>query len=44
MKNLQVKKISAVMFKLYITWSICADIILIAGIIALILGYGKISF
>jgi len=44
MKNLQVKKISVVMFRLYITWSICADIILIAGIIALILGYGKISF
>ena len=44
MKNLQVKKISVVMFKLYITWSICADIILITGIIALILGYGKISF
>jgi len=44
MKNLQVKKISVVMFKLYIAWSICADIILITGIIALILGYGKISF
>jgi hypothetical protein len=32
------------MFKVYITWSIFADMILIAGIIALLLGYGKISF
>ena len=32
------------MFKLYILWSICADVILISGIIALLLGYGKISF
>ena len=44
MKNLQVKKISVLMFKLYITWSVCADIILITGIIALLLGFGKISF
>jgi len=44
MKNLRVRKISVMMFKLYITWSICADIILITGIIALLLGYGKISF
>ena len=38
------KKISVFMFKLYITWSICADILLISGIVALLLGYGKISF
>ena len=44
MKNPLVKKISVAMFRLYIAWSICADIILIAGIIALLLGYGKISF
>jgi len=44
MKNPLVKKISVLMFKVYITWSIFADMILIAGIIALLLGYGKISF
>ena len=44
MKNPLVKKISVACLRLYITWSICADIILIAGIIALLLGYGKISF
>jgi len=44
MKNPLVKKVSLVMFKLYILWSICADLLLIAGIIALLLGYGKISF
>ena len=44
MRNLRVRKISVLMFKLYITWSICADVILITGIIALLLGYGKISF
>ena len=32
------------MFKAYIAWSICADIILISGIVALLLGFGKISF
>ena len=44
MKNPLVKKISVLMFKVYITWSIFAGMILIAGIIALLLGYGKISF
>ena len=44
MKNRLVKKVSVVMFKLYILWSICADLLLIAGIVALLLGYGKISF
>ena len=44
MKNPLVKKISVAMFKLYILWSVCADVILISGIIALLLGYGKISF
>ena len=44
MKNPLVKKISVVMFKLYILWSICADILLISGIIALLLGFGKITF
>ncbi len=38
------KKISVLMFKLYLIWSVCADILLISGIIALLLGYGKISF
>ena len=44
MKNPLVKKISVVMFKLYILWRICADILLISGIIALLLGFGKITF
>ena len=44
MKNPLVKKISVVMFKVYILWSICADILLISGIIALLLGFGKITF
>ena len=44
MKNPLVKKVSVVMFKLYILWSISADLLLIAGIVALLLGYGKISF
>ena len=44
MKNLRVRKISVFMFKLYITWSVCADLMLITGIIALLLGFGKISF
>ena len=44
MKSPLVKKISVVMFKLYILWSICADILLISGIIALLLGFGKITF
>jgi hypothetical protein len=44
MKNPLVKKVSVLMFKLYILWSISADLLLIAGIVALLLGYGKISF
>ena len=44
MKNPLVKKISVFMFKIYLIWSVCADVILITGIIALLLGYGKISF
>lgn len=40
----QVKKISSFMFKLYIAWSICADILLIVGVIALLIGDLKISF
>ena len=44
MKNPLVKKVSVVMFKLYILWSICADLLLITGIVAILLGYGKISF
>jgi len=44
MKSPIVKNISTYMFRLYIAWSICADIILITGIIVLLFGYGKISF
>jgi hypothetical protein len=44
MKNPLVKKISAAMFRLYIAWSVCADVVLITGVIALLLGFGKISF
>ena len=44
MKNPLVREVSKWMFKAYILWSICADLLLIAGIVALLLGYGKISF
>jgi hypothetical protein len=30
--------ISKYLFKLYIIWSVCADIVLIAGIVALLFG------
>ena len=43
MKNPLVLTISQYLFKAYIVWSICADLVLIVGIIALLLGYGKIS-
>jgi len=36
MKNPLVKKISVVMFKAYILWSICADITLLSGLIYLV--------
>ena len=36
--------ISKYLFKLYIVWSVCADLVLIAGIIALLFGDVKISF
>ena len=39
-----VKKAAKWMFKAYVVWSICADMILISGIIALLFGFGKISF
>ena len=32
------------MFKAYIVWSVCADIILIGGIVLLLLGDLQISF
>jgi hypothetical protein len=38
------KKFSKILFKIYIAWSICADILLIGGIVALLLGYGQITF
>ena len=38
MKNPVVLKISKYLFKGYIIWSVCADLILIAGLIALLLG------
>jgi len=44
MKNPLVLKVSKYLFKCYIIWSICADLFLIAGIIALLLGDIKISF
>jgi hypothetical protein len=44
MKNPLVLTISKYLLKAYIVWSICADLVLIAGIIALLLGYGKVSF
>ncbi len=44
MKNPLVKKISVAMFRLYIAWSICANVMFITGIVALLLGFGKISF
>jgi len=36
--------ISKWLFKLYIVWSVCADIVLIAGIVALLFGDIKVSF
>jgi hypothetical protein len=36
--------ISKWLFKLYIIWSVCADIVLIAGIVALLFGDIKVSF
>ncbi len=44
MKNPLVLKVSRYLFKFYIAWSICADLFLIAGVIALLLGDIKISF
>ena len=44
MKNPVVLKISKYLFKGYIIWSVCADLILIAGLIALLLGDMQISF
>ncbi len=44
MKNPIVRKVSVVMFRAYIAWSICADIILIAGMVALLFGNLTISF
>lgn len=44
MKNPLVIKVGKYLFRGYIVWSICADVLLIASAIALLLGYGKISF
>ncbi len=39
-----VKEAAKWMFKAYIVWSVCADIILIGGIVLLLLGDLQISF
>lgn len=44
MKNPPVQTVAKWMFKAYIAWSICADLILIAGMIALLFGDLTISF
>lgn len=36
--------ISKYLFRIYIVWSVCADLVLIAGIIALLFGDIKVSF
>jgi len=36
--------ISKYLFRAYIVWSVCADLVLIAGIMALIFGDLKVSF
>jgi len=36
--------ISKYLFRAYIVWSVCADLVLIAGIIALLFGDIKVSF
>ena len=44
MKNPFVKEIGKYLFRAYIIWSICADIVLIAGVAALLFVDFKIVF
>ena len=44
MKNPLVRELSKWMFKAYIIWSICADITLLAGVLALLFVDFKIIF
>lgn len=44
MKNPFVKKIGKYLFRAYIIWSICADLVLIAGVLALLFVDFKIIF
>jgi len=39
-----VKKTVKWMFRVYIAWSVCADIVLITGVLMLLLGDLQISF
>jgi len=36
--------ISKYLFRVYIVWSVCADLVLIVGIMALLFGDLKVSF
>ena len=44
MNPLIAKRLTKWLFVTYVWWSICADLLLITGIVAILLGYGKISF
>jgi|TARA_R110000744_G_scaffold302376_2_gene411365 hypothetical protein len=44
MKNPFVKEIGKYLFKAYIIWSVCADLVLIAGVLALLFVDFKIIF
>ena len=44
MKNPFVKEIGKYLFKAYIIWSVCADLVLIAGVLALFFVDFKIIF
>lgn len=44
MKNPFVKEIGKYLFRAYIIWSICADLVLIAGVVALLFVDFKIVF
>ena len=44
MKNPFVKEIGKYLFRAYIIWSVCADLVLIAGVLALLFVDFKIIF
>ena len=44
MKNPFVKEISKYLFRAYIIWSVCADLVLIGGVVALLFVDFKIIF